>query len=71
MPRFTLSENQAQFDTLFGLLNRPEVSVQVWDLIRMLATNRRMYEQVLCLKDCRDAGGKIDWKAFFEGGSIY
>jgi hypothetical protein len=26
MPRFTLSENQKQFDTLFGLLNKPEIS---------------------------------------------
>lgn len=42
MPRYTLSHNQAQFDTLISLLDRNDgtTSSQVWELIRMLATNQ-------------------------------
>jgi len=56
MPRFTLSSNQSQFDTLFSLLdtkseNDDGMQEQVWSLIRMLSTNRAMYEQVLKVED--------------------
>lgn len=41
MPRYTLSANQDQFQTLFSLLDRnDESSVEVWNLVRMLATNQ-------------------------------
>ena len=40
MPRFTLSSNQQQFDALFNLLDRnDEATEDVWNLVRMLATN--------------------------------
>lgn len=40
MPRHTLSSNQEQFQALFGLLDRnDETSEDVWNLVRMLATN--------------------------------
>jgi hypothetical protein len=68
MPRYTLSHNQAQFDTLFGLLDRQDsTSQQVWELIRMLATNHKVYQHVLNL-DIK--GSQEDWKTFFESGSI-
>lgn len=63
MPRYTLSHNQAQFETLFGLLERKdESSPSVWQLIRMLVTNKQTYESVRDMKQ--------DWKSFFEQGSI-
>ncbi len=44
MPRHTISHNQAQFDTLMGLLDRNDgTSSQVWELIRMLETNQKIY----------------------------
>jgi len=40
MPRHTLSSNQEQFQALFGLLDRnDDTSEDVWNLVRMLATN--------------------------------
>lgn len=36
----------------------------------MLATNRRMYEQVLSLEGSKDSD-KINWSNFFDGDSIY
>ena len=40
MPRFTLSANQQQFQALFNLLDRnDDASEDVWNLVRMLATN--------------------------------
>lgn len=51
MPRFTLSYNQDHFDTLLNLCNRnDESSVKVWELIRMLATNQKLYKEVLNLQ---------------------
>jgi len=50
MPRYTLSANQSQFDALFNLLDRnDETSQDVWNLVRMLATNQKMYSEVLSL----------------------
>lgn len=41
MPRYTLSANQIWFDTLFNLLDRnDDSSADVWDLVRMLNTNK-------------------------------
>ena len=40
MPRYSLSANQEQFQTLLSLLDRNDESSQdVWELVRMLATN--------------------------------
>ena len=72
MPRYTLSANSSQFEVLFGLLDRQdETSEDVWSLIRMLATNQHLYEQVLSLIKIKDEQGKIDWSMFFEGSSVY
>ena len=72
MPRFTMSANQAQFNKLMDLLNRnDETSPDVWNLIRMLATNQEFYQQVLSLSEAKDDKGVINWKQFFEKGSMY
>ena len=49
MPRFSISDNPEQFKKLFELLDDNDESVQkaVWELIRMLATNKKMYDDVL------------------------
>lgn len=57
MPRYTLSSDQKQFDTLFSLLDNSEhgddesasLQEEVWSLICMLETNDNMYTQVLTL----------------------
>lgn len=74
MPRFTLSYNQDHFDTLLNLCNRnDESSVKVWELIRMLATNQKLYKEVLNLQisENEKQDSKSFWKKFFESGSVY
>lgn len=72
MPRYTLSHNQDQFDTLMALLDRKdESSYQVWELIRMLATNQKIYDEVISIENAVSAKGDIDWKVFFDGNSVY
>ena len=46
MPRYTISANEGQFQKLFSLLSidDEETSRDVWDLVRMLATNENMYQ---------------------------
>jgi len=49
MPRYTLSSDQEQFDTLFSLLDTKQendngLQEEVWSLIRMLSTNSALYE---------------------------
>lgn len=52
MPRYTLSANQDQFQALIDLLDRnDEATSSVWDLVRMLATNQKMYQEVLSLSE--------------------
>ena len=45
MPRYTISDNEEQFQQLFNLLciDDADTSRDVWNLVRMLATNSRMY----------------------------
>ena len=72
MPRFTMSSNQNQFTKLMDLLNRNDAtSPEVWNLIRMLATNQEIYRQVLSLSEAKDENGAISWQKFFEGSSMY
>lgn len=55
-----------------GLLDRnDETSAEVWELIRMLATNENIYQEVLRLENAVDAQGNIQWKSFFENPNIY
>ena len=54
------------------LLNRnDETSPDVWDLIRMLATNQELYQQVLSMSEAKNENGEISWQKFFEGSSMY
>ena len=70
MPRYSLSANQSQFDTLFSLLNRiEEYSVDVWDLVRMLNTNKQIFTQILSLKN--ETEGEIDWSTVFGDSSLF
>lgn len=71
MPRYTLSANQSWFDTLFNLLDRnDDTSADVWDLVRMLNTNKQIFTQILTLQS-DGAGDQIDWSKVFEDSSIY
>ena len=72
MPRHTLSANQDQFQALFSLLDRnDEASEDVWSLVRMLATNDQMYQEVLSLSTAKQADDSINWAAVFEDPSLY
>mmetsp|Transcript_394 Transcript_394/g.567 ORF Transcript_394/g.567 Transcript_394/m.567 type:complete len:143 (-) Transcript_394:494-922(-) len=71
MPRYTISANQEQFSTLFSLLDRgDETSSDVWNLVRMLATNQQMYQEVLSMSKAQ-SGDSIDWAKVFEDKSVY
>ena len=72
MPRFTMSDNQAQFNKLMDLLNRnDETSPHVWDLIRSLATNQDLYKKMLSFSEAKNEQDEISWEKFFEGNSMY
>ena len=71
MPRHTLSANQEQFQALFSLLDRNDETTQnVWNLVRMLATNHQMYQEVLSLSSAQQDDG-INWVKVFEDPSLY
>ena len=63
MPRFTLSANEEQFQKLFGLLSTEEgeTADTVWNLVRMLATNQKMYEDILNLH----GEAQVNWQSVF------
>ena len=42
----------------------------MWDLVRMLATNQQMYDEVLSLSQAQTEDG-INWSTVFEDSSIY
>ena len=70
MPRYSLSANQEQFDTLFSLLDRSEeYQTDLWDLVRMLNTNKQIFTQILSLKS--DGINPIEWDKVFEDESMY
>lgn len=48
-----------------------EAAEDVWELIRMLATNENIYREVLSLESAKDSSGKIEWTSFFENASVY
>ena len=50
MPRYTISKNQDQFNTLYEMLateKDKKLTDEVWNLILMLATNDEKYREVL------------------------
>ena len=70
MPRYSISANQGQFDTLFSLLDKnDDYAVEVWDLVRMLNTNRQIFTQILSLQ--KDANNSVDWAKAFDDQSLY
>ena len=42
----------------------------MWDLIRMLATNQQMYDEVLSLSAAQQEDG-VNWASVFEDQSLY
>ena len=71
MPRHTMSANQDQFQSLLNLLDKnDEASQDVWDLVRMLATNQTMYNEVLSFSESQGESG-IDWSKVFEDSSLF
>ena len=72
MPRYTMSAKEEVFTALLTLLDRnDESSHDVWNLIRMLATNATMFKNVLQVEELRDAEGKIQWQQLLENKSLY
>jgi hypothetical protein len=58
MPRYTMSSEVEIFDSIINLLDRNDSSSQnVWELIKMLSTNKSMFDKVLNLE--RDSSSKI------------
>ena len=55
-----------------NLLNRnDETSPDVWNLIRSLATNQKLYKKVLSFTEAKDENEVISWDKFFGSGSMY
>ena len=55
-----------------NLLNRnDEPSPDVWNLIRSLATNQKLYKKVLSFTEAKDENEVISWDQFFGSGSMY
>ena len=72
MPRFALQANEEQYQILWGLLARnDETSEGVWSLIQMLATNDKLYQDIIGMGQVTDEDGQVDWATFFQGSSIY
>jgi hypothetical protein len=48
MPRYTMSAREDVFTALLTLLDRADDSTsEVWELIRMLSTNQKMFNETL------------------------
>jgi hypothetical protein len=48
MPRYTMSAREDVFTALLTLLDRADDSTSdVWELIRMLSTNQKMFNETL------------------------
>jgi hypothetical protein len=37
----------------------------------MLATNQKIYDEVISIENAVSEKGDIDWKVFFDGNSVY
>ena len=50
MPRYTISNNKKYYDKLWDLLQNgtnDSLKEEVWDLVCMLATNQKEYEDIV------------------------
>ena len=56
MPRYAISDKAEQFQKLFEMLSHGDESVRkaVWELVCMLATNKKMYDDVLEFVDAQE-----------------
>jgi len=60
MPRYTMSDQEGIFNSIINLLDRNDSSsMDVWELVRMLSTNKSMFTKVLNVEELRDGTGKI------------
>lgn len=60
MPRYTMSDQEGIFNSIINLLDRNDSSsMDVWELVRMLSTNKSMFAKVLNVEELRDGTGKI------------
>jgi len=72
MPRFALQANEAQYRTLWSLLERGDSTCEAtWELVRMLATNEKQYMEVIRMSSVTDEDGQVDWSSFFRGSNAY
>ena len=72
LPRFILSHESKYFDTLLGLLDRPDSSSkEAWDLIQKLVTNPSINSKILNLNVTKKDDGEYDWESLFDTKSIF
>lgn len=67
MPRFKVSQNQTQFNTLMSLLDIDgEVTKRAIEAINMHATNPILFQKVRSIEK-HDQAEKFDWDSMFDG----
>lgn len=74
LPRYFVPRHQDHFDQLMSLLDGEdkELAGKAWELIQMLATNLKLYRQVLKLDIAKEAGSEsVNWTMFFDKSSSY
>jgi hypothetical protein len=72
LPRYILSHEQKYFETLFGLLDRPdESSKEAWNLIQKLITNPTIQNKILSLNVAKKDNGEYDWDTLIDTHSIF
>jgi hypothetical protein len=72
LPRFILSHDPKYFDTLFGLLDRPdESSKEAWELIQKLVTNPTIQSKILNLNVDKHENGEYNWDSLIDTKSIF
>ena len=72
MPRFSIQANEGQFRALWALLDRAdETTASTQELIRMLETSEKLYQEVIGMKKVTSAEGEVDWPLFFQGSNEY
>lgn len=67
MPRFKVSQNQKQFNTLMSLLEyEGEVNKRAVEAINMHATNPVLFKKVKSIENITESDN-FDWNSLFEG----
>ncbi|EGR29725.1 ubiquitin carboxyl-terminal hydrolase family protein, putative, partial [Ichthyophthirius multifiliis] len=62
LPRYILSQNEEFFQLLFQLLDKQEISSNVWKLLSRLPINPSLFQK---LRQCEN------WESFLDSSSVY